>query len=351
MSTQHHALRSASLIAALAALMGATSMSATAQSSVTIYGILDMYVQYGRGNRTETAIQSGGISSSRLGFKGSEDLGDGNKAVFVLESGILADTGAYAQGGLPFGRQAYVGLSSSTHGSLTLGRQYVPQYNTLDAADPFGTGAGSAAESGVVSTISRANNSVLYTSPNLGSFSAKGMVALGEIGTAGSQSNGNLYAGSVKYAPGALTLEAAVSQFKRATNAAPDVYFGLLTAGYDFGIFKLTGGYQRVNNLGGSPAQDRDEAFAGVLVPVGNDTFSAGIGAGRAKDVDGSTASQWTLGYTHPLTKRTKLYAFATHINNGSATAYTATAATGLGPTTSAGRDVSALLLGIRHAF
>ena len=349
MKNQHQTLRTISALA-MASLLGATALSASAQSTVTIYGILDMYVQYGKGDRTETSIQSGGISSSRLGFKGSEDLGNGNKAIFTLESGILADTGSYAQGGLPFGRQAWVGLSSSTYGALTLGRQYVPQYNTLDAADPYGTGAGSAAESGVVSTISRANNSVVYTSPKWGDISGTAMVAMGET-TTGSTSNGNIYAGSVKYAPGALTLEVALSQFKRATNTAPDVYFGLLTAGYDFGSFRLTGGYQQVYNLGGDPAQDRDEAFAGVLVPVGKDTFSAGVGAGRAKDVDGSSATQWTLGYTHPLSKRTKLYGFISHINNGSGTAYTTTAATGLGPTTSAGRDVSALLLGIRHAF
>jgi predicted porin len=346
MKTQLH---TASVLA-LAALLGATSFSASAQSSVTIYGILDMYLQYGKGDHTETAVQSGGISSSRLGFKGSEDLGNGNKAIFTLESGILADTGAYAQGGLAFGRQAWVGLSSSTYGALTLGRQYVPQYNTLDAADPFGTGAGSAGESGVVSTISRANNSVVYTSPKFGDFSGTAMIAMGET-TTGSKSNGNIYAGSLKYAPGALTLEAAVSQFKRATDTAPDVYFGLLTAGYDFGSFKLTGGYQQVYNLGSDPAQDRQEAFAGVLVPVGEDTFSVGVGAGKAKDVDGSSASQWSLGYTHPLSKRTKLYGFLSHINNGSGTAYTTTAATGLGPTTSLGRDVNALLLGIRHAF
>jgi predicted porin len=242
-----------------------------------------------------------------------------------------------------------VGLSGNA-GTLTLGRQYVPHYNLVDDFDPFGTGAGSAAESGVVSITSRANNSVVYQSPKLGDFSGSAMVALSE-NTTGTKSNGNLYSASLTYAPGALSLGLSVSDIKRSTDALVDAKYLLLTAAYDFGSFKLTGGAQTVQNLSGDDSADRREAFAGVLVPVGTDTLSAGFGVSKAKDVSGYGAQQWTLGYAHPLSKRTKVYAFATHINNGSLTAYTADAATGAGPVTTEGKNVSALLLGIRHAF
>lgn len=335
---------------AVATLLGASAFAASAQSTVTVYGVVDMYLQYGKGSSTQTQIQSGGVSGSRLGFKGTEDLGDGLKAVFLLESGINADTGSYGQGGLAFGRQAYVGLNSATLGAVTLGRQYVPHYNLVDSFDPFGTGAGSAAESGVVSISSRANNSVVYQSPTLAGFSGAAMVSLSE-NTTTPKSNGNLYSISGQYANGPFSAGLAWRESKRATNSLVDSKYLLATAAYDFGVLKLTGGAQTVRNLNGAETADRSEAFAGILVPVGNDTVSAGFGASKTKDTDGGSAQQWTLGYAHPLSKRTKVYAFLTHINNGSLTSYTATAATGDGPVTTAGQDVSALLLGIRHAF
>lgn len=324
-------------------------LSAYAQSSLTLYGILDLYLQWGQGDRHQTTVQSGGVSSSRLGFKGTEALGTGLSAVFVLESGILADVGAYAQGGLTFGRQAHVGLASSTHGTLSLGRQYVPQYVTLDAADPYGTGAGSAASSGIVATTSRSNNAVVYKSPVWRSLSGTAMIGLGES-ESGSR-HGNLHGASVQYAPGMLTLGLAWSQIKKASASKADANYLLLTGAYDLGSFKMTGGLQTVNNLGGSADVDRREFFGGVIVPWGQDEFSAGVGAGKTRRLTGSRAVQWTLGYAHPLSRHTRLYAVGTRIHNGRRAAHTSNAATGTGPSTSAGRNVSALLLGVRHAF
>ena len=96
---------------ALAAIALAASFGAQAQSSVTLYGIVDMFVQYGKGDSTTLAVQSGGVSSSRLGFKGTEDLGGGLKANFQLEQGILADTGALGNGGLGGPELGHLGLA------------------------------------------------------------------------------------------------------------------------------------------------------------------------------------------------------------------------------------------------
>ena len=120
------------LAAAIASLF---SVTAYAQSSVTLYGVLDEGVQFSSntknvvngvnvGGRQVVLDSTSGEQGSRWGLKGAEDLGGGLMAVFTLESGINLNTGALGQGGTEFGRQAFVGLSSSQYGALTLGRQY-----------------------------------------------------------------------------------------------------------------------------------------------------------------------------------------------------------------------------------
>lgn len=345
--------RSISLRAvSIAALLASSAFAASAQTStVTVYGVVDMYLQYAKGTKSVTSIESGGLSGSRLGFKGAEDLGGGLKTIFQLEMGINADNGSSGQGGLAFGRQAYVGLSSSELGTLTLGRQYNPQFNVLDTFDPFATGAGSAASSGIVTTVARANNAVVYQSPSIAGFSASALVSLGESSTT-PKTTGNQYSLGAQYVAGPFSAGLAWREAKRDATHAEDSTFTLLTAAYDFGSFSLTGGAQSVRNLGGVATADRTEAFAGVLVPVSaNGTVNAGVGYGKTKDVDGTAASQYSLGYTHALSKRTKVYTVLTHIRNGDATAYTSDSATGAGPATTAGQNVSGVQFGIRHAF
>jgi predicted porin len=341
------------LIAAAALIAAASAQAQSASSTnVTLYGVVDLFVQYGHGGAgTQTSVQSGGVSGSRFGLKGSEDLGGGLQAKFQLEQGINADTGSLGQGGLAWGRQAWVGVSSNDWGTLSAGRQYIPQYTILDNLDTFGTGAGSAAESGVVSTTSRADNSVVYQSNAVNGFAGTAMYAAGET-TTGSKSNANKYALGGTYGNGPLSAGVAVSVFKRATDANFDARYVLVTAAYDLGVAKVSGALQSVRNLGGVDAKDRSEAMVGVNVPVTDvDVVSAQVGASRTSHTSGGAAVQWSLGEAHTLSKRTKVYAVASFINNGAATAYTTDAATGSGPVTSAGKDVSSLQVGIRHAF
>jgi predicted porin len=346
-----HNLSLAAVAAIAATVALATPFAASAQSTVTVYGIADLYLQYGQGSTgSQLQVQTGGVSGSRLGFKGTEALGSGLSAQFQLEMGINADTGSLGQGGLAWGRQAWVGLNQDGLGSVNLGRQNIPQYVVLDTFDPYGTGAGSAASSGIVSTTSRANNSIVLKSASFGGLTVQAMTALGETGTSNTASN--IYGLGAQYNAGAFAAGLALSQFKAADATKVDATYALLTGSYDFGAFKVTGGVQRVNNLGGVATVDRTEALVGVLAPVSaNGTFSAGVGTGTTEDLAGSRASQYTLGYTHALSKRTKLYAIGTVIQNGAGTKYTADAASGTGPTTTNGKDVSALQVGIRHAF
>ena len=106
------------------AVFGAFAGTTSAQSNVTIYGLVDMAIQHENdGANTRTALDSGEFAGSRIGFKGSEDLGGGLKVNFQLESGFGADDGKLNQGGRIFGRQAWVGMSGG-FGSVNLGRQW-----------------------------------------------------------------------------------------------------------------------------------------------------------------------------------------------------------------------------------
>lgn len=331
----------------------AAASAAHAQSSVTLYGILDMYMQVGKGDKTSTQLQSGGMSGSRWGLRGAEDLGGGLRAVFLMESGVNADTGTLGSGGGLFGRQIYVGLSSVTAGNLLFGRQRVPHYDAIGAADPFDQGAGSSASSGIVSGSTRVDNAIVWQSPKWAGFSVNTMAALGESTTPGGSRNGDTYSVAAQYARGPALVGLAWRQTNKPTNADFNASHALLTAVYDFGVFKLMGGLQHVNNFAGQSWNDRNEGYIGARIPVfAADQVWLGMGAVKVHETSGRSATQWSFGYDHPLSKRTDLYGVATRIRNGSLATYTATAATGAGPVVTAGGEkVNALQLGIRHRF
>src|ERR1700737_4890274 len=103
-----------------------TAGAAHAQSSVTLYGLIDAGISWVSNSKGSKLFQesNNAMNSDRWGLRGAEDLGGGLKAIFVLENGFSINNGALGQGGLEFGRQAYVGLSSDQYGTVTLGRQY-----------------------------------------------------------------------------------------------------------------------------------------------------------------------------------------------------------------------------------
>ncbi|MEG2962583.1 MAG: porin, partial [Janthinobacterium sp.] len=162
---------------------GACGSLCSAQSNVAMYGIADLGVvseSGGAGGRV-LKLTSGIANGSRLGFKGSEDLGGGMTAIFTMDAGILADTGASAQGGLLFGRQAFVGLAGAA-GTLRLGRQYTFIDSSLGALDPFYLGfAGRMSNVFTAGYISRVDNSITYSSPVRGGLSGELAYGFGEV--------------------------------------------------------------------------------------------------------------------------------------------------------------------------
>ena len=355
------------------AVLGAISTGAFAQTNnVTIYGILDEgYVWEGGNTAGNVSKLSSGVGSgSRLGFKGTEDLGGGLSALFVLENGFQADTGAMGQNNTLFGRQAFVGLTSTSAGTVTLGRQYTPEYLVLTAADPFGTGfAGDAknlfAQTGDAST--RMTNSIKYASPNFSGFTAEAAYGFGEV----ADSTGSLrqYGLAAGYANGPLW--ARVGYHNRSTNttAAPVVTGNdnakntILAATYDFTVVKAHFAYAWNKGVASSPLRntgnpfglvpatsavastDSQDLLLGATVPFGPHKILASYIHKNDKNAANNDADQYAIGYLYSLSKRTDLYTAYAYIKNKNNASYT------VGNAIDSGTGNKAFNLGIRHLF
>jgi predicted porin len=204
-----------SLLAIPAGLL--LSAGAHAQNSVTLYGIVDTGIAYvhnaqganGKNQSTLVQASSGNVSGSRWGLKGTEDLGGGLAAVFQLENGFSVDTGTLKQGSREFGRKAVVGLSSNSLGTVTLGRQYDPivdQVQALTEDAYFGGVFGTPGDLDNYDNSVRVSNSIKYVSPNWAGFQVEGLYALG--GVAGSTGSARTYSFGAAYVNGALALAA-----------------------------------------------------------------------------------------------------------------------------------------------
>lgn len=195
--------KTATTILALSAITG----TAHAQSSVTLYGIVDAGILYNsnvNGNHEYAMTQA---NSSRWGLKGAEDLGGGLQTVFDLENGFTTATGSLSQGGLEFGRKAYVGLSSSAWGTLTVGRQYSVSNDFTDGfasgADWAGSGLGygtHASDVDNVDTSNRVENAIKYESKIFNGLQFGGMYSLG--GQAGNITKNEVIDAGVSYSNG-----------------------------------------------------------------------------------------------------------------------------------------------------
>ena len=304
-------------IAALT-LVGAVS----AQSSVTLYGRIDAAIGSQKtsvgGNTTVdagTQILAGSHTGNRWGMKGSEDLGGGLKAIFQLENGFNVDTGTAAQGAnASFGRQAYVGLTGG-FGSLTVGRQYDLLDNAYGNYDPFGY-SGYGAMGYVFNrgtggdVIGRQNNSVIYTSPNLGGFSVSGLWAPGEDkNPVAGTSAGNNYGLMASYANGPVGVGAAWQSNKVGGAATRATTNYLVGGSYDIGAAKLYGQFEGTNNKG---ANAKDNGWQlGAVIPLGGPSLMVSYASEKTK-VAGTKVSDTkalSLMAQYPLSKRTYVYA------------------------------------------
>jgi predicted porin len=319
------------------ALLGMMSAGAYAQTNVSIYGIVDTGLVFARGGAagSETKLESGVSTGSRLGFRGTEDLGGGLSAIFTLEAGILADTGGLDQGGLMFGRQAFVGVKGGA-GTVTLGRQYTPIYSTLLIADPFGNNYGGA--SGQLMSDEKAgtrtNNTVMYASPVISGFDAQVAYRFGEV--AGNTSASRQTGFAAGYANGPLTLRLAYNRTDNAT-ATDEAKNTLLVGRYDFGVATGSIGYGINKGMG---TVDSHDLLLGVKVPFGAHTVMATyIRKDDRSAANRFDAHQSALAYNYALSKRTAFYAAYAKLSN---TRFTRT---------KFGSGDSEFDIGIRHTF
>jgi predicted porin len=349
----------------LALMLGALAGTAAAQSNVTVYGIVDMaVVRESGGTANTTKLTSGVEAGSRLGFKGTEDLGGGMSAIFLLENGFQSDTGALGQGGLLFGRQAYVGLQTKS-GTITMGRQYTPQYLAIAAVDPFGSGTAGDTKNLMAATgnsASRMDNSVKYVSPSAGGFNAEVVYGAGEV--SGDSTAGRQFGGALVYVGGPLTVRLAHHNRNndtatvKNTSAAKNT---VLTALYDFGLLKAHFAYGVDKGLNSAlprnlanpfgyavaptPTTDSNVVLVGVTVPQGVGTWIASYIRKDDKTSFNQDAAQLAAGYRYYLSKRTDLYAVYAYIRNKNGAGYTA------GSAIEGGTGNRGLNLGIRHIF
>ncbi|QGZ56384.1 porin [Paraburkholderia acidiphila] len=204
-------------ILALAAIgaMG-FSLSSYAQSTVTLYGVIDEGFNFttNAGGHRGYQMVSGDTAGSRWGMKGSEDLGAGLKAIFQLESGFNTNTGTMGQGSRLFGRQAYVGFSSDQYGTLTFGRQYDPTIDMWSGFTSPGNWAGDLGAHPYDNDNSdwdfRIQNGAKYVSPTIAGFTGEALY--GFSNEAGGFAQNRVYSAALQYQMGALS--AAVAYLK-----------------------------------------------------------------------------------------------------------------------------------------
>ncbi|CAG9244658.1 porin [Paraburkholderia unamae] len=385
---------------ALAAL-GAFAGVAHAQSSVTLYGIIDegFNINTNSGGKHLYNLSSGVLQGSRFGLRGAEDLGGGLKAVFVLENGFDVNNGKLGQGGLMFGRQAYVGLSSSQFGTVTLGRQYD---SVVDYVGPFESGdqwgGYIAAHPGDIDNFNnayRTNNTVKFTSTNYAGLTFGGTYSFG--GQSGNFTGNQIWSLGAGYNNGPLALgvgylnartpNTSGGLFNNGGTASPltavsnPIYGGYATANtyqvigaagaYTFGAatFGLTYSNISFRNLGttgttrfetGSNASfnNVEANFKYQFTPAWLAGFSFDYTDGHSATLANGTSQSgakyfnYALGTDYFLSKRTDVYLIGVYQHaTGTDSSGNSAVASINGLTPSSTNNVFTARVGIRHKF
>ena len=335
-----------------AALFASLPFTATAQSpaatgsNVTLYGIVDAALaredtDVPGGSRT--VVNSGNQSGSRLGFRGTEDLGNGLKAIFNLEAGYNVDTGV-GDAAL-FGRRAVVGLEGS-FGTVTVGREYSPIASTALQSDAMGQGFYgtnlSAFSNGRLTR--RISNSINYKSQSWSGFRLLATYGLGETATGPS---GDIMGIGLEYANGPLFAGAGYHRVERLASGDDEEY--MLGAGYKIGTVELKGNYMVADPTGGGNKFEQVNLGAAMaLGPAGK--IYANL---QRNERAGARGNLIGLAYSHSLSKRTNVYTSIAKLrNNASGTfGFMASGPSVTPPATAFGADPSAFSVGMRHLF
>jgi len=322
---QLHTIATSIAIAGLgAAAQPVFAQAAAGTSTVTIYGIMDAGIEYRSRNNADGdgvwRVNSGGLNTSRLGFKGSEDLGDGMKAVFNLESEVNLDSGT--SGSALWGRLAYVGLEKKGLGTVMLGRNsttvydfvlphdfmgYAPQYSYL-------TTSASVPSSGYTSRVS---NAVKYVG-SFGGFKLGAHYGFGEVST--SAGANSAYGLGAAYSAGAVSAQVSFDEGRSgATEALPASTrnrSAIASGSYDFGAAKLYAGLRATKRSPAVPSATdvefrSDLWWLGASAPVSQAVTLFGGVYYENKHDTGSDPTMFAGKATYNLSKRTWLYAVA----------------------------------------
>jgi predicted porin len=344
-------------LAALTAFAGAAS----AQSSVTLFGVVDLAGTYIDNDVDgKYLLAQDGNASSRIGFRGVEDLGGGLRAGFWLEGAISPDNGGTS---LNFQRRSTVSLISGW-GELRLGRDYTPTFWNWTSFDPFGTnGVGASTNlalnvdqvpGATYNTLVRANNSIGYFLPAMGGLYGQVMVAAGEGETTAAN---KMFGGRIGWAAGPFDVAVAYS-----TTEAPagfDVDNFNVAGSWNFGFMKLAAFYSQIEADGNR--FDQENWFVGATVPMGAWTFKGTWGSADRSAGPAATAStplafssgnadQLAIGFTYDLSKRTALYGTYSQISNDDGAKYRVFGASNA-LTQGANNDSMGYQFGVRHSF
>lgn len=265
-------------IAGAAALM--VSVPVFAQNSVTLYGLIDEGIDYTNNAKGHAAYQmeSGYLAGSRWGIKGTEDLGGGNKAIFQLESGFDVNTGRLGQGGLMFGRQAYVGIVNDTFGSVTLGRQYDSLVDYFAQTTVTGNWGGyifaHPYDNDNATNTFRVNNTVKYTSPTIAGLKFGGTYSFSNDTNF---ANNRQYSVGGQYTLGGLLIAASYLQANNPSataagainNGGDENFVGqrlrIFGAGVNYTVGAATLGFAYTNSYIGQPVSS---GYVGAITPT-----------------------------------------------------------------------------------
>ncbi|MDR2032228.1 MAG: porin [Azoarcus sp.] len=350
-----------------------TGESALAQSSLNIWGTVDIGYRWSGHNvdshvGSRSAIDSGTHMPSRIAFQGTEDLGGGWKAGFVLESALNLDTGTQAGGSL-FSRQSFLSLGGG-FGQLAWGRQYTPGYLLTSSIDPFGD-VTIGHYNNVYLTEFRWDNQLSYTTPNFNGFSLSAAYTLNGYGQESNENRsktGDIRAYSIvpRYQHGPFLIGAHYQELKRRSTGDGDgdkirVYD--LGATYDFGWAKVAALYGARQtsatdfspDTGWNAGKSSKQWLVGATIPVSaNDKVLISCVHRKTRVSDGGNdAKSWqgALGYEHFLSRRTRIYVTLSLLGNSSEAKDS-----GLVSSVGAGYNAGSgyqrgVALGIRHDF
>lgn len=376
------------------------SLAAHAQSSVTLSGVIDVGINaLTNANGThQYAMTSGVNNGSRVVFRGVEDLGGGLKSIFFLENGFNVNNGQLGQGGLLFGRQAWVGLTSSSFGTLTLGRQYdslVDYAGQIGAADNWGGYI--SAHPGDLDNFNntfRTNNAIKYKSPTFGGFAFEGMYSLG--GLAGDFSRNQIWSLGAGYTGGPLTVGVGILNVRNpnisffgnssqtpltaatANGTASPVYKGYLSArsyqsagagaAYTMGPVTVSATYSNVEfrNIGDLSSGPNPSHYSGTAAfnnaEIGIRYFPSPVwllgaaydftNGGGVNGTDRAKYHQGELSAQYFLSKRTTLYVIGVYqrASGTDSSGKPAVAAINL-MTPSSSNTQAVVRVGLRHKF